>query len=498
MSSGRVAPLAGGLVALVGALLWLWHTPPVGDLAAQTAWAQLAARSGYVPWFARWYSGLPVGGYSLVSPQLMAWFGVRTVGALATVATGLAAGALLRDARRPVLGAAVFGLAAVADLYSGRLTFALGGVFALLALVAAERERPAVSGVLTGLATVTSPVAGLFLLVPAAAYLLTGKRRAGLVIAATFAVVGGLDAVVFPSGGREPFAFFVLRPALFIPVAAALMPVGWRVRVGLLFGAAAVAGAYLVTSPVGSNVTRLSILVAVPTLVAATDRVWVLPVAAWLAIWPWHQLNDDLAVARHPSAQVASTRGLVAELETFPPDHRVEIVEPRTHWAVTRVTDAGVTVARGWERQADEGRNPLFYGRSPLTAQTYRAWLDAHAVAWVALPSDTADIDFGSAAEGALVRAGLPYLTQVWADGSWTVYAVNDPAPVSSPGATVTRLTDTGADVTSTGPATVTLSLRWSPWFVVDGGRVERSGDLVRLVLTRGGEHRLHAVWRWP
>src|SRR4051812_2271413 len=70
-------------LVLLGVSLWLWHTPPVGDLAAQTAWAQLVERSGYVPWFTGWYGGVPVGGYSLVTPALMALLGTRTLGALA-------------------------------------------------------------------------------------------------------------------------------------------------------------------------------------------------------------------------------------------------------------------------------------------------------------------------------------------------------------------------------------------------------------------------------
>lgn len=263
----RDAALVGGVVAAVGALLWWWHTPPVGDLAAQTAWAHLASRAGFVPWFTRWYGGVPVGGYSLITPGLMAVAGVRVVGVVATVATGVAAGLLLAvgQARRPVLGAAAFGVAAVADLYAGRVTFAVGGAVALAALVAAERRWASGTVLLAIVATASSPVAGLFLLVPAGALVLADaqRRRTGVLLGVSVAVTGGVVAVLFPIGGREPFAWFVGRPALAIVLVAALLPVGRRVRTGLLLAALAILAAYEVTSPVGSNVTRLSILVAV-------------------------------------------------------------------------------------------------------------------------------------------------------------------------------------------------------------------------------------------
>lgn len=459
-----------------------------------------------MPWFARWYGGVPVGGYSLVTPGVMALVGVRTLGALATAGTGAVAGVLLRvgHARRPVLGAAAFGVAATADLYAGRITFAAGGAVALTALVALERRAPTLAALLAAVATLISPVAGLFLLVPAGAVVLTDaqRRRVGLLVIGTVAVTAGAVAVVFPVGGREPFAWFVARPALAIPLVAALLPVGRRVRAGLLLAALATFVAYEVTSPVGSNVTRLSILVAVPVLIASArlPLMLLLPVAVVLAIWPWHQLHDDLVVARLPLAQARGTTALVDRLGDQPGvlDHRVEVVEPRTHWPMTVLVDHDITVARGWVRQVDEGRNPLFYGRAPLTPTTYRDWLDDNAVAYVALPRDRREIDFGSVSEAALVRSGLGYLRPVWSDRTWTLYAVHAPAPVSGPGADVTALTDTGATVENDAPVTVTLALRWSPWLVVDGGYVGRAGDRVRLTLTTPGTHRLHAVWRWP
>jgi hypothetical protein len=491
------------VVAVVGCLLWLWHTPPVGDLAAQTGWAQLVRRAGDVPWFARWYGGVPVGGYSLTTPPLMALVGVRTVGVLATVATAAIAAALLRDARRPVLGAAFFALTAVADIYSGRVTFAAGAALALAAVLAIERGRTAVAAVLALLATVTSPIAGLFLAIPLAVYFLIdrGRRRSALIVGIVTAAVGLAVSALFPVGGLEPFAFFVFRPAVEIPIVAALLPVGRRVRLGLLLGAVVTAAAYYVHSPVGSNATRLALLVAVPALVASCrlPAIVLAPFVVILGLWPWHQLHDDQVAARDPSAQVSFTAGLVDRLKSDPLVHtqRVEVVQPRTHWAETRLANNGVTLARGWVRQVDEGRNPLFYGRSALNATTYRQWLDSYAVAYVAVPKGT-PVDFGSGAEDGLVTRGLPYLRKVWSDPHWDLYAVANPAPVATGVARVTQLTDTGAHLQAAAPGVVHLDLRWSPWFTVDGGSVHRDGDHVSLTLTKAGPHYLHGVWKFP
>lgn len=495
-----VLPLA---VAGIGCLLWVWHTPPVGDLAAQSAWAGLSRRSGAVPWFGRWYGGVPVGGYSLITPPAMGWLGVRAVGVLATLATAVAGAALLARARRPVAGAGLLALAAVADLYSGRVTFAAGGAIALAAVLAAERGRPAGAAVLAAVATVTSPVAGLFLLLPAAVYLLVDlpRRRAGLALAVAAAgVLAGL-AALFPAGGREPFADFVFRPAVQIPLGAAILPVGRRVRAGLLLAAAAITAAYLLPTPVGSNATRLSLLLAVPAVVAAArlPAVALVPAAVVLGIWPWHQLHDDLRAAHDASARTAFTAGLADRLAGDPllSDHRLEVVSPRTHWPDTVLTGRGISLARGWIRQADEGRNPQLYGRPALTPAGYRAFLDRNAVGYVAVPRGV-PIDFGSSREAALIAAGLDYLAPVWSGPHWTLYAVGRPAPLVTGPATVTRLTDTGAELVVSAPGRVGLALRWAPWLVVDGGQVDRDGDRVVVTFRRTGRHVLHAAWRLP
>jgi hypothetical protein len=81
---------------------------------------------------------------------------------------------------------------------------------------------------------------------------------------------------------------------------------------------------------------------------------------------------------------------------------------------------------------------------SGLTAPAYRRWLTEAAVTYVALPD--ARLDPSSAQEGRLIRAGLPYLQEVFASRHWRIYAVRSPTPLASgPGA----LTSLGHDTFS-------------------------------------------------
>ena len=96
-----------------------------------------------------------------------------------------------------------------------------------------------------------------------------------------------------------------------------------------------------------------------------------------------------------------------------------------------------VPIAKGWSRQVDTGRNPIFYDGS-LNADTFRKWLDDNAIFYVAISNGP--YDWAATDEAALVRRGLPYLQAVWSDPTWTLYAVTNPRPViSAPGRVIAR-----------------------------------------------------------
>ncbi|MBA3809692.1 MAG: hypothetical protein H0X28_15075, partial [Solirubrobacterales bacterium] len=132
-----------GPLALVGVLLVVWlivdpHTP---DLAAQVYRVGLFRRVGFAVWDEHWYAGHHLPGYSLLFGPLGALLGLRTVGVLSVLASTLLFERLARSlyGEGASWGAAMFGLAAVGDVWAGRLTFALGVAFALAAALALRR-----------------------------------------------------------------------------------------------------------------------------------------------------------------------------------------------------------------------------------------------------------------------------------------------------------------------------------------------------------------------
>jgi hypothetical protein len=492
--------------AVVVVIYLLSGLPHDGDLAAQTARADIFGRLGYVPWFAGWYAGTHLAGYSLLTPPLMWWLYPAGLGALVLAVTGPLGLLVLRAgrARRPVLGAVVLSAAQLGDLLSGRITFAAGAAVLLAATLAAERKWWLWAGIGGALAAVTSPVDGLAAGVVAGVLLLAGpdRRREGWALGAGAAV--GLAAVVlpFPDPGNQPFPRASLLAALLVCAIVAVLPVGRRMRLGALLSVVLLLAAYLVHTPVGSNAARMPLLLAAPAVAAAVRAPVFLLVPALVVLLPFpvNQLRNDLSAAGDPAAAESFYAPLLARLVRAPTlelaSHRLEVVEPRTHWQVVYLEPA-FTLARGWERQLDVSLNPLFYGGA-LTPASYREFLVRNAVSAVALPVGT-PIDDSSTAEAGLVRSGLSYLREIWSDPHWVLYAVRDPVPVAAgDGAGGVHLTGTGLRLDTAGPGRVALRLRYSHYLTVDGGCVARGagGDVV-LHLTRGGLHTVHAVWSW-
>ena len=121
-----------------------------------------------------------------------------------------------------------------------------------------------------------------------------------------------------------------------------------------------------------------------------------------------------------------------------------------------------VNLARGWNRQADAARNKIFYEDDLLNAESYHAWLDRWAVRYVVLaeaPPDAAAVE-----EDALVRTGLDYLTPVWSDANWTLYAVDTPAPLADLPAVVLNFDAAETVLYLPRAATVVVRIPASPW----------------------------------
>jgi hypothetical protein len=209
-------------------------------------------------------------------------------------------------------------------------------------------------------------------------------------------------------------------------------------------------------------------------------------------------LHNDLAATSHDDGSASFVAGLRQRLTTDPHTvgHRVEIVDTATHWPSTYLLP-DVTLARGWERQTDESRNPAFYTPS-LTSQVYRRFLERSAVGVVVVARGV-PLDYAATSEAALIATGIPYLHQVWSDAHWTMYDVASPAAMVAAPAQVVGQQDTGLVVRVPAAGDYDVRMQWSPYLVVAGGEVVRTADdQVSLQLPHAGRYRLHAMWRWP
>lgn len=457
------------------------------DLSAAAAHADFAAAHPFTPVDLRWYGGSQQFGYSLWSQYAMAALGVRTTGVLAGLVAAAVFALLLRRAHAPreLAGSLAGAACVVLNLASGRITYALGLAVGLLALLALPR-RP-VAALLALLAAAASPVAGLFVGLAGVALLLTGRRADGLVLAmpaaAALAVVGGL----FGQGGANAMSGHDAWTALLLTAAAGLALPQRAARVGAVLLGLGLVAAYVVHTPVGLNAVRLPVMFAVPLVIAFAPwpALVVGPVVvALVLVKPPVQTGDvrraDLAV---------NTAGyyapLTAELAGLAPTGRVEAIPTVDYWEAVHVART-VPIARGWLRQQDTLRDPLFFDGT-LSAATYRAWLLDTGVQYVALPAGP--LAFVGAAEGALVRGGLRYLTPVWSGGGWVLYAVAG-RPTLADGAQVLRSTATEVTLRVAAPGDVLVRVQSSRWLTLSGpGCLAPQGRWLRLHADRAGDY---------
>ncbi|MFJ1708600.1 MFS transporter [Kitasatospora sp. NPDC088346] len=487
------------LAAALHAVWALLLAADAGDLAAQYAWTEFIRQHPESAYNLSWYGGMHPASYSLLTPYLMGVLGVRTTGVLAgTAAAALAAGLLVRTRiARPLAPALWTAFALWCNVLSGRVTFAVGiafGLAAVLVAVAPDRRkvpslgrpvpragRTAGALALAALATAGSPVAGLFLGVVAAGLRLTGARRSAAALGAGPALVVGGTALAFPFEGVQPFDWWVAVPVSASAAAVALLvPRGWRtVRAGAAVYALGVVVTWVVPSPVGSNVERLSLLFAGTVLLAAalqhrragrralTLAVAFLAVAVWQTGKPVGDLLAADLLAADPSVRTArSTLPLLDELRRIGADRgRIEVVPLRSHREASGLAPH-VNLARGWNRQVDVVRNPLFYDDS-LTADSYHAWLRHWSVGYVVLP--VAQLDDAAVREAEIVARGQTWLDPIWRDDGWRLYRVADPLPLVEPPATVREAGPAALtlDVPRAGP--VLLRVPWSPWLGIEG-----------------------------
>ncbi len=430
----------GFLTAGVGVLAWVILQPRTPDLAAQVYRVRLFHEVGFGIWDERWYGGHNLPGYSLMFPALAALLGIRLVGALAVLASTLMLERLARTfyGRAAPWVASWFAVAAVADLWIGRVTFALGVSLALAAVLAYARGRVALALVMGALCAAGSPVASVLLALAGVSLALARRSsRDALILSGPGVLVALALAVLFPEGGFEPFPTlsFLLTAAVVLGFIAVL-PRGRTVeRMGAAVYLLAALASLVVHTPMGSNIERYGVLLAGPLLLGCVlngrmrgggGRLTSTPAVACVlvgaAIWTlWGPVRELEAVAHNASTSSA----YYLPVERFMASHggsavRVEVPFTRSHWEAAWLAPT-VSLARGWEKQLDERYDGVLLGRD-LSAASYSAWLLREAVSYVALP-DT-PLDPSSAREGRLIRGGLPYLREVQQSPHWRIYRV--------------------------------------------------------------------------
>ncbi|MEV7866788.1 MFS transporter [Streptomyces sp. NPDC088124] len=484
------------LVAAAVHVLWFFFfANSGGDIAAQDAWAEFVGRHPDSAYNLAWYGGMHPVSYSVVSPYLMSVLGVRSTMMVAgTVSAALTALILVRvpAVRNPVACGLAGVFAFLCNALSGRVTFGLGVMFALGAVAAVFcwphrwRRKRWLKGVaaapLAALATAASPVAGLFLGVVAAALFLNKRRPGAYALGLAPAAVVALSAWLFPFSGTQPMSVGTASlPFLFSVLTFVLVPGEWRtVRVATAVYGSGVLLTYVIDSQIGSNVSRFAMIVGGVVLLAAlpytaprTRRWYALVVAfAGLNFWIGFKGVDDIVRTAPTASWARELAPLVNQLQRRGADKgRVEVVPASSHRESSALTPY-VNLARGWNRQADMERNPLFYDDT-LTETTYRDWLDRWAVHYVVLPEGR--FDDGAAVEAELVQGGLPYLERLWGDANWTLYEVQDPTSLADPPSIVERAGAEEVTIQVKSAGRVLIRIPYSPWLALvdeDGKRV--------------------------
>ncbi|GAA2114797.1 MFS transporter [Streptomyces synnematoformans] len=485
-----------------------------GDLAAQDAWAEFAGRHPSTAYNFAWYGGLHPVSYSVISPYLMAVLGVRTTMVLAgTLSAGVLALILARcrQVPRPLVPSLWGALALLGNAASGRVTFGLGLLFGLVAIAlvfpgdrddedegddgagGAGKGRRRVGGwrgtavvLSTMLATAASPVAGLFVGLVAGVLFLQKRRTEAYLLGLAPPVVVALSTWLFPFQGTQPMPWIsAVAPMITAALIWLMAPESWRtVRIGAAVYFLGTLACWVIPSPIGSNVERLALIFggtvllviaqsgtrpAAPRLLRSVAAVYL----AFAAITVWTVVKPvvDLVLTSPDAAWTRELAPLVDQLRQVDAEAgRVEVVPVRSHREASALAPY-VSLARGWNRQADLDRHEIFYDGS-LTPETYRGWLKHWAVRYVVLPVEDRP-DTGAHEEAEIVAQGQPYLTEIWADANWRLFRVNNPTPLVEAPAEVRRA-DEGElviDVKYAGP--VLVRVPFSPWL----GLVDEDGE---------------------
>jgi hypothetical protein len=503
--------LIAGALACFGAAALVVLAPPTGDAPAHLYRTLLVEQGVYV-WDNLWYGGhYPLASYSLLYYLPAALVGnLPLVFAAVVVSAALFASIVEREwGAAGIWPARAFAILAAGPIFVGTYSYALGlaaGLGALRALQGGHRWLAAGAAALT---LGFSPLAFVFLCIVLLALALV--RRVGthaVAFVAALAVIAGIQLaalVFFPSSGPYPFRALELAAVLTVSVLGAEL--ARRARHGailsaffLVWGGASIA-MFVVSTPVGENLTRLrSVVFPVMLLTAFVARFrprWLTALALSAAlvynVAPYAGAaldRTDVRAAHREFWQPAVT--FLGERGT--PNYRVEVVPTFDHWEAYWLPRAGIPLARGWYRQIDIARNELFYEK-PLAPTAYRDWLRGMGVRFVVLP-ETRLGQKGEEREAALLRSGSSGLREVFHSPQLTIYEVPRPEPIlTGPGTPIVeRLDHAGIEGRLPAAGTYRLKIRYTRYWRVEAGAVcaERAaGGMTILRAARPGDFAL-------
>ena len=144
---------------------------------------------------------------------------------------------------------------------------------------------------------------------------------------------------------------------------------------------------------------------------------------------------------------------------------RIEIPPTLDRWEVYYMSPKFL-LARGWERQQETADSQLF--KSGLSPRSYRDWLLAHGVTYVALPN--APLDYLARREAGLIRHGLDYLDPIWSNDEWRLYAVRDARGLVDAPARLAAIGADWFDLRSPQAGRFLLRIHFSPYWSVTRG----------------------------
>jgi hypothetical protein len=320
-----------------------------------------------------------------------------------------------------------------------------------------------------------SPVAGLFVGLVAVALFLQKRRPGAWALGLAPTAVVALSAWLFPFAGTQPMKIAsVLLPLAYGVLVFLLVPREWStVRITAGVYSLSVVLVWLVSSQIGSNISRLSMLFAGVALAAALPftvprtRKWYAVVITFVGftVWIGFKSVDDVVHTTPTASWARELAPLVNELQEVGAEKgRVEVVPAASHREASALAPY-VNLARGWNRQADMERNPLFYDDT-LNSANYHEWLQRWAVHFVVVPKDEPDGD-GGERERELVQRGMPYLKQIWGDANWQLFQVTDPAPLASPNTVVDRAAQGEMTMRVKKAGRILIRIPYSPWLSI-------------------------------